>query len=177
MDSESHWIDKIQKNFEAVEIEGFVKAMDIDRKGYVSVEDLVRFVNVESDQYFRNRDLVLIYKRLCAGEGEATKNTIKQELCFQWRANDIVWFSLSILHNFIMSTPSAFNNNGEHPYSRHSLHSHGASLKPNIYGSASNPSKAHLQQSGRSYAMNSSNVDFNNSNDHSHSDYEVVAEF
>lgn len=57
--------------------------MDIDRKGYVSVEDLVRFVNVESDQYFRNRDLVLIYKRLCAGEAEATKNTIKQELCFQ----------------------------------------------------------------------------------------------
>ena len=41
-----------------------MKGMDIDRKGWISVEDLVRYINVESDQYYRNRDLILIYHRL-----------------------------------------------------------------------------------------------------------------
>lgn len=41
--------------------------MDIDGKGSVSIEDVVRFVNVESDQYYRNRDLVLVFRRLSGG--------------------------------------------------------------------------------------------------------------
>ena len=41
--------------------------MDIERKGWVSVEDVVRYINVESDQYYRNRDLILIYRRLQGG--------------------------------------------------------------------------------------------------------------
>lgn len=41
--------------------------MDIDRKGSISVEDMVRYVNVESDQYYRNRDLILIYRRIQTG--------------------------------------------------------------------------------------------------------------
>ena len=56
--------------------------MDIDKKGFISVEDLVRFINVESDTYYRNRDLVLIYKRLlCKNEEQVTLESMKKVFC------------------------------------------------------------------------------------------------
>ena len=56
--------------------------MDIDKKGFISVEDLVRFINVESDTYYRNRDLVLIYKRLLfKNEEQVTLESMKKVFC------------------------------------------------------------------------------------------------
>lgn len=37
--------------------------IDINRKGYIVVEDIVRYINIESDEYYRNRDIYLIFKR------------------------------------------------------------------------------------------------------------------
>lgn len=38
--------------------------MDIFKAGQVRIEDMVRYINIESDQYYRNRDLFLIFKRI-----------------------------------------------------------------------------------------------------------------
>jgi hypothetical protein len=36
------------------------------------IKDMVRFINVESDKYYRNRDLSLIFRRLSGIKGEVT---------------------------------------------------------------------------------------------------------
>jgi Ca2+-binding EF-hand superfamily protein len=38
--------------------------MDLDRKGYILVEDFVRFLNIESGTFLRNRDLSIIFRRM-----------------------------------------------------------------------------------------------------------------
>ena len=38
--------------------------IDIDRKGYGLLSDLTRFMNFNSDSFYRNRDLALVFKRL-----------------------------------------------------------------------------------------------------------------
>jgi hypothetical protein len=43
--------------------------MDIDRKGNISIEDMVRYINLESDKYYRNRDLSLVFRRLSGTKG------------------------------------------------------------------------------------------------------------
>ena len=40
-----------------------------DRASMIVLEDLVRFINMEKDSFYRNRDLYLIYKRLCPRGG------------------------------------------------------------------------------------------------------------
>lgn len=36
----------------------------MERKGFATVTDLTRFVNFASQGFFKNRDLILIYRRL-----------------------------------------------------------------------------------------------------------------
>lgn len=38
--------------------------VDLERKGYLTVEDFVRFLNIETGTFYRNRDLILIFRRL-----------------------------------------------------------------------------------------------------------------
>lgn len=64
VESEEHWQRFIGGKLDKNGVSRVMRGMDIERKGWISVEDLVRYVNVESDQYFRNRDLILIYRRL-----------------------------------------------------------------------------------------------------------------
>jgi len=38
--------------------------IDISKRGFIAIEDLVRYINYEMDSFFRNRDVYLIYHRL-----------------------------------------------------------------------------------------------------------------
>jgi Ca2+-binding EF-hand superfamily protein len=50
---------------ELLEREGFVASkLDLDKKGYILIEDLVRFLNIESGTFLRNRDLSIIFRRI-----------------------------------------------------------------------------------------------------------------
>ena len=53
--------------------------MDLEKKGYFCIEDLVRFLNMETGTFYRNRDLTLIFKRFMAHGARLTwKDFIKQ---------------------------------------------------------------------------------------------------
>lgn len=48
-----------------LEKEGFTSAkIDYDKKGHIEIEDLVRFLNIESGSFLRNRDVSIIFKRI-----------------------------------------------------------------------------------------------------------------
>jgi hypothetical protein len=67
LQAQNHWEDKILHCFsrQALEEEGFsANKVDFDRKGCIKVEDLVRFLNIESGTFLRNRDVSLIFRRL-----------------------------------------------------------------------------------------------------------------
>ena len=69
--SKKFWEEKIVKQFSiaALKAEGLnLEKFDLEKKGYINVEDLVRFLNFESGNFYRNRDLILISKRLLDGE-------------------------------------------------------------------------------------------------------------
>lgn len=38
--------------------------LDLELKGFLQIEDVVRYLNIETGKFYRNRDLVLIFKRL-----------------------------------------------------------------------------------------------------------------
>ena len=64
--AEMHWTEEIANQFDLkeFEVEKFsVDKVDMERKGYFTVEDLVRFLNMETGTFYRNRDLILIFKR------------------------------------------------------------------------------------------------------------------
>ena len=45
--------------------EGFaVSEVDLNRKGHLSIEDIVCFVNLYTGHFYKNRDLAIIYRRL-----------------------------------------------------------------------------------------------------------------
>lgn len=41
-----------------------MKELDIEMKGSIRVEDLVRFINMRTKNFYRSRDLILIFTRL-----------------------------------------------------------------------------------------------------------------
>lgn len=50
-----------------LECSGFrVEEMDLDKKGYLGMEDFVCFINLNSSNFFRNRDIVTLFKRFMA---------------------------------------------------------------------------------------------------------------
>lgn len=83
INSEKHWIDYLQHKFVREEIEQSLSEMDIDRKGRVTIEDMVRYINLESDHYYRNRDLSLVFRRLSGAKGEVTLEYVLTEFCHQ----------------------------------------------------------------------------------------------
>ena len=40
-----------------------IKDMDLEKKGFLSVEDFVCFINLFSGNFYRNRDVIMIFKR------------------------------------------------------------------------------------------------------------------
>ena len=40
-----------------------MKDLDLERKGYLSIEDFVCFINLSSGNFFRNRDVMMVFKR------------------------------------------------------------------------------------------------------------------
>lgn len=45
--------------------EGFKnELLDLELKGYLQIEDLVRYLNIETGKFYRNRDLITIFKRI-----------------------------------------------------------------------------------------------------------------
>jgi hypothetical protein len=46
-----------------------VTDLDLHNKGYLGLEDLVCFVNLYSNTFFRNRDMALVMRRLQLMEG------------------------------------------------------------------------------------------------------------
>jgi hypothetical protein len=49
------------------EIDLTIENIDIHRKGYITLEDLARFMGVRIDEEFRTRDVYLIYQRFLNG--------------------------------------------------------------------------------------------------------------
>lgn len=65
--SEKNWRKSLSKKFNksAMEKEDFSGlSIDLDKKGYMVLEDLVRFLNMETGTFFRNRDLFSIFRRM-----------------------------------------------------------------------------------------------------------------
>jgi hypothetical protein len=50
--------------------------MDLNRKGFLSIEDLVCFVNLHTGNFFRNRDAIGLFKRF-AENGETKVQNLK----------------------------------------------------------------------------------------------------
>ena len=42
--------------------------LDLEKKGYLTVEDFVRFLNIETGTFYRNRDLILLFRRMTSAE-------------------------------------------------------------------------------------------------------------
>ena len=38
--------------------------LDLEKKGYIVLEDIVRFLNMETGTFYRNRDIYLIFNTL-----------------------------------------------------------------------------------------------------------------
>lgn len=55
--------------------------IDTTQKGYLNIEDLVRFLNVEMDVHYRTRDLYLIYLRL-KNEHRLTYEDVIEVICY-----------------------------------------------------------------------------------------------
>lgn len=67
---------------ESLEVAGFRNSkIDATQKGYLSIEDLVRFLNVEMDVHYRTRDMYLIYLRL-KSEHRLAYEQIIEVICY-----------------------------------------------------------------------------------------------
>jgi hypothetical protein len=81
--SEQHWNEKIVGFLSIREMEesGFVmSSLDLNKLGYICVEDLVCFVNLHTKNLYRNRDLLTIFKRVCQANGlDHQSNQIQYE--------------------------------------------------------------------------------------------------
>lgn len=73
VESEKHWKDNVVGKFSS-EIGESLLSMDIEKSGLISILDMVRFINLESDGYFRSRDLELIFRRIGNGKQQISLN-------------------------------------------------------------------------------------------------------
>jgi len=70
--AEKNWENSTLKcaSARALKSENFeVSDLDLHNKGYLGLEDLVCFVNLYSNTFYRNRDMVLVMRRLQLLEG------------------------------------------------------------------------------------------------------------
>lgn len=84
VESEKYWKKNICKKFNrrALEEEDLNNlTLDLDRKGYIVLEDLVRFLNMETGTFFRNRDLIAIFRRICGKNNKVSFNEFLNIFC------------------------------------------------------------------------------------------------
>lgn len=81
-----NWKQKIeyQFNIDQIEQEGLIGKLDMDGKGHIAIEDLVRIINMEEGTFFRNRDLYLIYQRMSKGSEVLNIEDFLNILSSQW---------------------------------------------------------------------------------------------
>lgn len=53
-----------------------MKYIDLNQKGYLSIEDLVCFINVHTLKFYRSRDAAQLFKRFLAKEGKTLDKNI-----------------------------------------------------------------------------------------------------
>ena len=71
LEATAHWESVIRGKFERSSLleAGFSAGrMDLEKKGFIELADVVRFLNIESGSFYRNRDIYLIFQRLAGGE-------------------------------------------------------------------------------------------------------------
>ncbi len=54
----------------------------MEKRGYINLEDFVRFLNFESGNFYRNRDLILIFKRFLNEHNERLEKSLTIEKIF-----------------------------------------------------------------------------------------------
>lgn len=65
--SEQHWNSELLHSLARsdLESEDFAsECLDLEKKGYIVLEDIVRFLNMETGTFYRNRDIYLIFRRI-----------------------------------------------------------------------------------------------------------------
>ena len=65
--AEQHWNKEILHRFSTEDFQSINftnRELDIENKGFVKVEDLVRFFNMRANIFYRSRDLCLIFTRI-----------------------------------------------------------------------------------------------------------------
>lgn len=68
--AEIHWEQKIYQkwqHWDLRDIDLTIENIDRDRKGYITFEDIAAFISMQTGREYKNRDVVLIYKRLVNG--------------------------------------------------------------------------------------------------------------
>jgi hypothetical protein len=51
--------------------------LDHNNKGYISIEDIVCFVNLYTGHFYKNRDLAIVFRRLQLLEGDHNRPGIE----------------------------------------------------------------------------------------------------
>ena len=62
-----YWHNQVKESvsIRALEKESFkIQEIDLEERGYITVEDVVCFINLNTDHCFRNRDVINMFKRL-----------------------------------------------------------------------------------------------------------------
>ena len=77
VESQTHWRNQIFQQFDrnVLSLQKFdIKdTLDMEKKGWISIGDLVRFINIGTGQFFRTRDFQLVYKRLITDQNGTVK--------------------------------------------------------------------------------------------------------
>jgi hypothetical protein len=80
--AEKNWANCVLKcaSVRSLKGENFeVADLDLSGKGFLGLEDLVCFVNLYANTFYRNRDLALVLRRLQMGQGASTRGGIDYE--------------------------------------------------------------------------------------------------
>ena len=72
----------------------------MDGKGYITVEDLVRIINMEQETFYRNRDLYLIFQRMTRKQGNKDSISLNSLIGLL----DSRWFLIIVLSNYVIVT-------------------------------------------------------------------------
>jgi hypothetical protein len=82
MKANEYWTKSVRQCFSAeqLEKEGFnLRDLDLSKKGSISIEDLVCFVNLHTGSFLRNRDVIGLFNRFFETM-ESKGQTLKYEV-------------------------------------------------------------------------------------------------
>ena len=73
-----HWSEKIEGKWSrsSLKEQNFYKRLDLQEKGCIEIQDIVREINMNEGVFYRNRDLFLIFGRMCCGGGELKEDRL-----------------------------------------------------------------------------------------------------